>query len=121
MHSCEDKIDEENHRFLIEAFYSIFKPIYGNDGIEKGVLSVNQVTKKDYHLFNNNFYISDCFLKRMQNGVLCDKEKIVRMESGIYFLKQDIATKKKLKNRIGDFFSDKSLVEQYFLEIFTEN
>ena len=35
--------------------------------------------------------------------------------------KHYIATKKKLKNRIGDFFSDKSLVEQYFLEIFTEN
>lgn len=96
MHSCEDKIDEENHRFLIETFYSILKPIYGNDGIEKGVLSVNQVTKKDYDLFNNNCFISDCFLKRMQNGVLCDKENIVRMESGIYFLKQSIATAKLL-------------------------
>lgn len=94
VYSYDDRISEERLWLLKEAFYRTLKPIYGNDGQEKGAFSIKQISKIDYDLFNNNFYISQILLKKMGIPSSRFKEAKAIEGCGIYCPIQDETTSK---------------------------
>lgn len=90
----DDRVIDERLWVLKETFYRNLKPIYGNDGHEKGAFSIKQINKTDYDLFNNNFYISQTVLKKM--GIQSSRLKEVKTIDGcgIYCPIQDETTSK---------------------------
>lgn len=91
IHNNDDKISEEFDWLLKETFYRILKPIYGNDGHEKGAFSLNQLKKMDCDLFNNNFYISNDINQKIGKRFNSIKGAKIIKDCGIYYLKGDKA------------------------------
>ena len=58
--STIDSIREQ----IIIPFYQSISPIYGNNGVEKAVFSLNQIDSTDCDLFNSDF---------MLNSTICEK------------------------------------------------
>ena len=102
VHNAEEGISEEKYLKLKKCFYSSLKPIYGNDGYEKWLVSLNDIQKDDYSIFDNNFYISRELCERMNNGSLnVRSDTITVLENGIYYTKQ---SKVKQKALFGSFY-----------------
>lgn len=96
IHNNDDRIGDEIDWLLKEAFYRILKPIYGNDGHEKGAFSLKQLKKTDCDLFNNNFYISDNVLQKADEQFNNIKGAKRIKDCGIYYLKGDKAISESL-------------------------
>ena len=94
IYNYEDRVSKEFDSLLKETFYRTLKPLYGNDGHEKGVFSLNQLDKVDFDLFNNNFYICDNIHIKMKKPV----NAIIRGKPikgcGIYYIKGDVTKTK---------------------------
>lgn len=74
---------------LNKLFYSTLKPIYGNDGCEKSIVSLKDITSDDNSLFDNNFYISRELCEKMNIWFSAEKGKTILIsENGAYYLKQ---------------------------------
>ena len=97
VHNAEKGLSEEKYLKLKKCFYSSLKPIYGNDGYEKWLVSLNDIQKDDYSIFDSNFYISRDLCKRMNNGSLNVKsDTAIILKDGIYYTKQSKAKQKEL-------------------------
>lgn len=87
VHSIEDQISKEKHLKLKESFYSLLDPIYGNDGYEKWLLSLKDIQKDDFSMFDNNFYINKELYHKMNINCFDIKNDIILM-NGLYYLRQ---------------------------------
>lgn len=97
VYSAEKIFSCEKESNLKKFFYSTLKPIYGNDGNEKWLVSLNDIQKDDYSIFDNNFYISRGFCERMNNDFLnAGSDTITILKDGIYCMKQSKAKQKNL-------------------------
>lgn len=89
VYNYEDKMSSQQDRLLKEMFYRNLRPIYGNDGHEKGAFSLEQISKNDYDLFDNNFYICDNIYQKLGNHVGQIKNSKTLKGCGVYFPKQN--------------------------------
>ena len=96
-YSAEKFFSYEKALSLKKFFYSTLKPIYGNDGYEKGVISLKDIQRDDDLVFNNNFYISSELCKKMNNVFLnVGSDTVAVLEDGIYCMKQSKLNQKML-------------------------
>ena len=97
VYSAEKTFSYEKDLSLKKFFYSTLKPIYGNDGCEKWVISLKDIQRDDDLVFSNNFYISGEVCERMNNVFFhVGSNTIAVLKDGIYCMKQSKAKQKKL-------------------------
>lgn len=86
-----DKIKDK----MIIPFYKIIKPLYGTNGIEKAVFSLNQITAEDADIFNSEFMLNNDICEKIGiNHLKKAKSAIALDDVGIYFTKRKKAVSK---------------------------
>ena len=80
-----EKNQKEEYEQLAKMFYYIMQPIYGNEGIEQFILTPNKMTKRDYMLFGNSFYIGGLKNNRMFDMLPDISSNTIINEGGVYY------------------------------------
>ena len=75
---------------IIVPFYQFINPIYGNNGIEKAVLSLKQIDVTDSDIFNSEFMLSYAICEKIGKKHLKKAIGVIPIKDvGIYFPQQN--------------------------------
>lgn len=87
VYSMENKLPAEKQLRLKENFYTILKPMFGNDGHEKWLPSPKDMQKDDDSVFDNNFYIRKDLCSKMPASCFGATDCLT-WDGGVYYPKQ---------------------------------
>ena len=82
-------LDVVRNRIVI-PFYRFISPIYGNNGVEKAVFSLNQIDATDGDMFKSDFMLNYTVCENINKKYLEKASSVIPIKNvGIYFPKQN--------------------------------